>query len=378
MLLPWTRKPRVAPPSSAYVHLEDHRAAERAPRSSTARSKALSAQDKQCLQQSIDRLQNAHKVKNPVGFLTSEGTALLCASPNEIYDRLTAFLTNTGIVAGLVLSSIAGTALNPLNPDDFADEKRGLVEAFNVTAAVSVVTQLLVVLFATYTLYIITAAVHTQTAAYRAALHMTRWIGFLEFCSYIPALGTLGLIILAAQLRCDALAAWMVLGASIALLVCFQASFDLVATRAVPYAAWQWSLVASLGLPWLSGRVHADAKVAGELLLQQAKEGVLGGLDEDDDFVIDAAAETAEAEAALASWLQGVLTLTPTGVGVLAQRLFQAGLTRARMVEAAAHPGGFQSLCELLTTSELGLRPGERLALASAAMRERVVDPPPA
>ena len=113
-------------------------------------------------------------------------------------------------------------------------------------------------------------------------------------------------------------------------------------------------------------------------MLQQAKEGVLGGLDEDDDFVIDAAAETGQAEAALASWLQGVLTQTPTGAGVLAQRLFQAGLTRARMVEAAAHPGGFQALCELLTASELGLQAGERLALASAAMRERVVDAPPA
>ena len=53
-----------------------------------------------------------------------------------------------------------------------------------------------------------------------------------------------------------------------------------------------------------------------------------------------------------------------------------AGLTRARMVEAAAHPGGFQALCELLTASELGLQAGERLALASAAMRERVVDAP--
>ena len=69
-----------------------------------------------------------------------------------------------------------------------------------MTAAVSVVTQLMVVLFSTYTLYLINAAAHTQTAAYRATLHMTRWIGFLEFTTYIPALGTMGLIILAAQL----------------------------------------------------------------------------------------------------------------------------------------------------------------------------------
>ena len=44
----------------------------------TARSQALSAQDKQCLQQSLDRLQNALKVKDPLSFLTSEGTARLC------------------------------------------------------------------------------------------------------------------------------------------------------------------------------------------------------------------------------------------------------------------------------------------------------------
>ena len=37
----------------------------------------------------------------------------------------------------------------------------------------------------------------------------------------------------------------------------------------------------------------------------------------------------------------------------------------------------YLNMYELLTASELGLQAGERLALASAAMRERVVDAPP-
>ena len=40
------------------------------------------------------------------------------------------------------------------------------------------------------------------------------------------------------------------------------------------------------------------------------------------------------------------------------------------MVEAAGHPGGFQSLCDFLTAGNVGMRPGDALALASAAMRD--------
>ena len=334
-----------------------------------SKTPALSASDKECLQRSIDRLRNAHKTYNPFGFLSSEGTQLLCASPSDVYERLTSLLSNIAIVSGLTLSAIAGSALSPLDPDEFADDKRMLVEAYNVTAALTVVIQLMVVLFSTYTLYVVIAAVHNPAAAYRTTMHMTRWIGLLEFLSYLPALGTVGLIILAAQLRCGKVAAWIVLGASIGMWVCIQGCFDFATSHARPYSAWQWSFVASAGFSWL-GQTRDRARVESELLVEEAKKGVLGGLDNDSDFVIDTAAEPVEAETALAAWLQGVLTMTPTAGGLLAQRLFAAGLTHARMVEAAAYPGGFQALCDMLAANDMGLRPGDRLALASAAMRE--------
>ena len=334
-----------------------------------SKTPALSARDKECLQRSIDRLRNAHTTYNPFGFLSSEGTQLLCASPSDVYERLTSLLSNIAIVSGLTLSAIAGSALSPLDPDEFADDKRVLVEAYNVTAALTVVIQLMVVLFSTYTLYLVIAAVHNPTAAYRTTMHMTRWIGLLEFLSYLPALGTVGLIILAAQLRCSKVGAWIVLGASIAMWTCIQAAFDFAICHARPYSAWQWSFMASLGFNWL-GQTRDRARVEGQLLAEEAKEGVLGGLDNDSDFVIDTAAEPAEAETALAAWLQGVLTMTPTASGLLAQRLIAAGLTQARMLEATTYPGGFQALCGMLAANDMGLRPGDRLAVASAAMRE--------
>ena len=361
---------------------------------------ALTATDKEALQRSINRLRDAHSTMDPFGFLTSEGTQLLCTSPSEVYDRLTTFLSNISIVAGLTLSSIAGVALDPIDVDEVAGETRWLADAFNVVAAITVVVQLMVVLFSTYTLYIVSASVHTTTAAYRATLHMTRWLGFLQFCSYLPALGVLVLIVLAAQLRCGALAARVVLVATPLLWLCFTACFDVMVTYATPYSAWRWAGLGAFGLTWLSRRTRADARAQGALLLEQARDGVLGGLDGDDDCRIDDAAEVAAAEGELASWLEGALarwrtasglrdtrcwradlytntntnarpgalSLKPTAGNWLAQRLFAAGLTRARMVEAVSHPGGFQSLCDLLATGSVGMRPGDALALASAAM----------
>lgn len=332
---------------------------------------ALMPTDKEALQRSIERLRDAHETMDPFGFLTSEGTQLLCASPSDAYDRLTTFLSNISIVSGLILSSIAGTALEPIDVDEFAGGKRTLADAFNVIAAVTVIVQLMVVLFSTYTLYLVSASVHTPTAAYRATLHMTRWLGFLEFCSYLPALGVLGLIIIAAQLRCGDVAAWTVLVVTPILWLGFQACFDCMCCRAMPYSAWRWSAVTSFGIPWLSKRLRTDAKVQGALLLDQAKDGVLGGLDEDNDCRIDEVVDVAAAELELGSWLEGVLSVAPTSASLLAQRLFAAGLTHSRMIEAAACPGGFTSLCDMLAaTGKVGMRPGDALALASAAMRD--------
>lgn len=134
---------------------------------------AWSPADKACLQRAIDPLHKGFRIQ-PFGFLRSEGSTLLCAPPSEVYERLTSILTNVGIVSGLVLSAIAGAALNPLNLADFP-EKRLAAEAYNVVAAVTVAAQLCVVLYCTFTLYIVISAAHNPTAVYRALVHMMRW-----------------------------------------------------------------------------------------------------------------------------------------------------------------------------------------------------------
>jgi hypothetical protein len=335
---------------------------------------AWSTEDKSTLQKRLDPLHNRFR-KQPLGFLTSEGSSLLCTPPDQIYDRLTSFLSNVSIVSGLVLSAIAGAALSPLDIDDFPAEKRGAAEAYNVVAALTVAIQLCVVLYSTFTLYILISASHNATAVYRSLTHMSKWLGFLEFATFIPALGSFGLIILAAHLRCGMTASYIVLGCCCALIVVFQAWFIVMCTHSFPYNAWAWSSVFG-GFLWLSGRLQAEAKTHGELLVSQAKDGVLGGMDEDGDFVIDdleskdqANQAADEAQAELTSWVHEALDLKPTRHEALVKGLLAAGLTRARMLEAVRFPSGFQTLCAMLDRDDLGLRPGDRLALASAAMR---------
>eukprot|EP00746_Dinoflagellata_sp_MGD_P056227 gnl/MRDRNA2_/MRDRNA2_243830_c0_seq1.p1 gnl/MRDRNA2_/MRDRNA2_243830_c0~~gnl/MRDRNA2_/MRDRNA2_243830_c0_seq1.p1 ORF type:complete len:173 (+),score=17.77 gnl/MRDRNA2_/MRDRNA2_243830_c0_seq1:31-519(+) len=143
---------------------------------------------------------------------------------------------------------------------------------------------------------------------------------------------------------------------------------------ALPYNSWAW---ASLAMPpfMFSSRLRDTAKTHGELLLLQAKEGLLGELgelDEDGNHVIDKPEErVAFEEEELVPWVEGTLRLGQAKCDVLVKEMLAVGLTKERMIEAARHPGGFQVLCDMLATlmGSLGLRPGDRLALASAAMR---------
>ena len=74
----------------------------------------------------------------------------------------------------------------------------------------------------------------------------------------------------------------------------------------------------------------------------------------------------------MAKWVGSVLPLGEAKRRLLTQGLLSAGLTRERMVKAARQPGGFQVLVDMLAgqLGDLGLRPGDRLALAAAAMSD--------
>ena len=327
-----------------------------------------------------------------MGFLHSEGTTMLCMPPAEVYERLTSMLSSMSIVSGLVFSAMADSALNPLDPQTFPQSKRSTVEVYNVLAALTVVTQLCVVLYSTFTLYMIMSSAHNSTATYRSLMHMTRWIGFIEFMTFVPALCSFVLIYLAASLRCGAASTLIVLCVTCALVASFQSMFCWMCMHAFPYNAWAWASLAASGVPWLLPWQQAAARNHGELLLAQAAEGVLGGFDDGGDHMIDddgggggggggsggggggGGGDADESEAdSLVPWVEGALKdLGPTRCGLLAKELHTAGLTRTRMVEAVRHLGGFQVLCDMLKAHESGpggLRPGHRLALATAAMR---------
>lgn len=330
-----------------------------------------SANDKKCIQRMIDPLKKTFGLQL-FGFLRAEATTMLCAPPSEVYERLTSMLTNVCVVAGLVLSSIAGAALSPLAVDNFPTEKQGLAEAYNILAAVAVAIQMCVVLYSTFTLYIVIAAAHNPDAVYKVLVHMVKWIGFFEFMTFIPSISSMGLVCIAAHLYCRwAVSKWFITGICCALVVGFQYAFCLVMSYALPYNSWAW---ASLAMPpfMFSSRLRDRAKTHGELLLLQAKEGLLGELDEDGDYVIDQPGEPVSfEEEELVPWVESTLGLGQTKCDVLVKEMLAVGLTKQRMIEAARHPGGFQVLCDMLATlmGSSGLRPGDRLALASAAMR---------
>ena len=132
-----------------------------------------SSADRACLQRTLDPLHNKFRMQ-PLGFLRSEASTMLCARPADVYERLTSMLSSASIVSGLVLSAMAGAALNPFDLREFDDDpaRRAAAEWFNGLAAFTVVTQLCVVLYSSFTLYILTASAHAPVRAYQSV-----WVG---------------------------------------------------------------------------------------------------------------------------------------------------------------------------------------------------------
>lgn len=177
------------------------------------------------------------------------------------------------------------------------------------------------------------------------------------------------LVALAASLRCGTVATFVVLGVTVVLVVGFQTGFVVVCCSAFPYNAWAWSLVASSGIPWFLPWQRRLAERHGRIALDQARDGVLGGLDDD-----QASGDEARDATDLGGWLQHALgaCLGDARCDAVAAQLNAAGLTHDRMVEAARLPGGFAVLVEMISaqTEGSGLRPGDHLAVATAAMRQ--------
>ena len=148
--------------------------------------------------------------------------------------------------------------------------------------------------------------------------------------------------------------------------------FIYVCVDAFPFNMWNWATIGGCPFLLLSKAFRERAARHGQSLVTQAQEGVLAGLDKDQDNVVDEQSSASKEELELKAWVSTVLGAEDNRCALLAHELVVADLTRERMIAAARLPGGFQVLHDTLHAQRgaLTLRPGERLALASAAMRE--------
>lgn len=363
-----------------------------------------SAEDKVLLKKAIHRLQYSFQ---PFGFLRAEAIGLLCSPPAEVYDRLNAMFNNIAIISGLILSAIAGSALEQYSPGDFDAEMASFCEAYNAIAAVTATVMTCTTMYSTFTLYMINTSVHSPATAYRFVLNIAPMIGFLEAMTFVPALGCFALFALATRINCSDVTFYTVLGLIIFVWSAYHVLFIQLISWGVPWNIWNWGTVAA---PWqlfqplcCPARVDRIISNHGELLRAEAKDGVLAGVNLDakapshppspdayaaapDAYVAapdayaaadgssssvpPAATDLSEEEAELAEWVRLVLSLEPTPSVLLVGELKAAGLTPQRMMEATRHPGGFQVLVEMLGNAQTsGLKPGDRLALAAFAMR---------
>jgi hypothetical protein len=146
-----------------------------------------SDQDNEALQKLLDPLRSTPKI-DPLGMLGSEARGLVCAPPREVYDRAMSYLTTMNVCAGLVLNSIASLATDPVKVHLLPQDKQLLGDTFNVLAYISITTQICVVMFSTYILFMLAVHAHSPAQVYRALAHSGAMFGVCQIAIYLPLL----------------------------------------------------------------------------------------------------------------------------------------------------------------------------------------------
>ncbi len=365
--------------------------------------------------------------KGFVGLACSEATSLLCQNKDKVADKTCLYLTSINVMSGLVFSAIAGAALEPLDVQALPEEKQWAGNAYNFLAVCSVGAQGLIVCYSSYCLYFFAASSPTPGITHRAVMHFAPFFGLLELGTYLPMFGVVAMILLQTDIFSTGDISFYCLVVLSAMILSIHVLFAIYGSRAFPYVFWNWRRVAA---PWLglSRAAKANAVCHAEAQLAEAKRtGVfscpelhgagtaaeetgkaerdrenLGGDGDEIGRIVSAG------ESTLASFVRSALSDDSSNTDAdsiidaeqeegqskrheaIMQALLAEGLTLRRLRRAAALPGGFTVLVQMLRGRETltaastsagegeearrraavlaTLTQGELLALASAAM----------
>ena len=96
-------------------------------------------------------------------------------------------------MSGLVLSSIAGSALTPIDVSSLPSEQQLHGNVYNLIATVATTVQIWVVMISTFMLVIFYSIGNTPDLIYRALTYVTLIIGLMTMSLFIPVLAVVSI-----------------------------------------------------------------------------------------------------------------------------------------------------------------------------------------
>mmetsp|Transcript_28096 Transcript_28096/g.53519 ORF Transcript_28096/g.53519 Transcript_28096/m.53519 type:complete len:401 (+) Transcript_28096:421-1623(+) len=302
---------------------------------------------------------------------------LLCTSAEDVFDRTVLLVSTVNLVASLMLSATAGTALNPIDVEAMPDVewKRTLADVFNILTAICVTIQICNVVFSAYVLIMLAGSSSNPSLIYRSLSHSGPCFAIFQINTYVPNFMLLAMMVIMNILRCRLWARWIaVMGIVVVYAIIHFVSMQGFA-RMFPASQSYWAFLTA---PWnyLSPRFVSDARRNGAALLLQAETALATHLDSDGIEALRFAgisdkSKVLEVRARegreLSGFLKAVLPrLSDDRRNHLAGAFIREELTLTTLVGAAKAPGAFMAVVDQINLEGLELLRGERLALVTA------------
>jgi len=211
---------------------------------------------------------------------------LLCAKPEEVFDRLSIYFSNTILLSGLLFAGVASSAMHPIDVFSLKENVRIYGELNNIVSALTVALYMSYAIVSTIVYLIISVESHDPSMTYRSILKMGRHCGYF----YLPFL-------LASMLTCctsitlpqiiyneSRWSTWIGFLAPIFAFV-FIVYFYMMCIMSIGNDMLEWVLLL-LFVPWAPytrKNIVRDLKVRNQNLLKKAKEGVLKIIKEEEE-----------------------------------------------------------------------------------------------
>ena len=224
------------------------------------RSHLFNDADKAFLEYKMEALNKKHKARFTYFISGVDSMFLMCNSPEELNDRVLGIVNVINLMSGLILSAMAGVALEPYAVEELPPNMQILGDVYNVIGGFSVTLQFCMCMYSSFMLMFMYSTPNKIELTYFFVLRGGMLFGIWATCLFLPNIGVFVMISIAMIINSSTIGGFVASGVVWATFLGVHMIMVYFYSRMFPAHVWAYAPMATGGALFLSGRLRDESK----------------------------------------------------------------------------------------------------------------------